>query len=114
LAKIGTFFYDISLRLNSLVNWSRKILRLDYWSLSKYLKTKAKQKFKTLDNYDYRISKYGESLGYSSVCVGHTHIPEKKEIENILYLNTGDMCETGSFIIEHLDGELELITLERK
>lgn len=110
LAKIGTLLYDVLLRTNVLVNFVRKLFGLDYWSLSKYLKTQTKKKFKILQNFDTSIVEYAKKNGFSAVSAGHIHIPDMKWIDNILYLNTGDMCETGSFIIEHLDGEIELIT----
>jgi UDP-2,3-diacylglucosamine pyrophosphatase LpxH len=37
--------------------------------------------------------------------IGHTHSPE---IINGEYYNTGDFCESCSYIIENLDGTMEL------
>ncbi len=43
-----------------------------------------------------------------SIC-GHIHLPEKINTPYALYLNCGDWINHASYIVEHLNGELELI-----
>ena len=40
--------------------------------------------------------------------IGHIHTPAIEEIENKKYYNTGDFCESCSFIVETMDGNIEL------
>jgi UDP-2,3-diacylglucosamine pyrophosphatase LpxH len=111
LARFGAILYEGLISFNHYFNViRRRIFGLDYWSLSKYLKTQTKKRFVILQNFDRAIVEYAKTKKYKCVAAGHIHIPEMRIIDDVMYLNTGDMCETGSFIIEHLDGELELVT----
>ena len=110
LARIGSISYETLIVINHYYNVIRKLFGMRYWSLSKFLKRETKKRFKILQNFDTALVEYAKRHNYDCVCAGHIHIPEMKKIDGILYMNTGDMCETGSYIIEHLDGELELIT----
>ena len=62
------------------------------------------------------ISKYEESIVHTlkneqldGVICGHIHHAEIKSIDGFLYVNTGDFVESCTAIVEHTDGELELI-----
>jgi UDP-2,3-diacylglucosamine pyrophosphatase LpxH len=44
LAKLGSNIYDILLAANPYINWMRRRLDLPHWSLSAYLKNKAKRR----------------------------------------------------------------------
>mgnify|MGYP003341437937 CR=1 FL=1 len=76
---------------------------------SKYLKEQTKKRVGILRKFDTLIVDYAKRKGYKTVSAGHIHIPEYKTIDGVLYINTGDMCETGSFVIEKMDGEIVLI-----
>ena len=41
--------------------------------------------------------------------IGHIHTPAIEKIENWTYYNTGDMVESCSYLIETLDGNIELL-----
>lgn len=110
LAKIGSVAYDFLIIINRYFNMIRKAFGLDYWSISQYLKTETKKRIGILHQFDKLVVAYAREEGFEKVCVGHIHIPECRIIDGIQYINTGDMCETGSLLIETLDGELQLIT----
>lgn len=110
LARVGSICYESLIVVNHYYNVIRKLLGYRYWSLSKYLKKETKKKFKILQNFDTSLVEYAKRHNYDAVCAGHIHIPEMKNISGVLYMNTGDMCETGSYIIEKINGEIELIT----
>ena len=40
---------------------------------------------------------------------GHIHKPEIRTIDGILYLNDGDWVESISALVEHTDGQLEIL-----
>jgi UDP-2,3-diacylglucosamine pyrophosphatase LpxH len=44
---------------------------------------------------------------------GHIHHAEIKSIEGIHYLNTGDFVESCTSIVEHFDGDFEIITWDK-
>jgi UDP-2,3-diacylglucosamine pyrophosphatase LpxH len=114
LAKFGAILYELLIKINHIFNKFRKIFGMEYWSLSKFLKKETKKRFKILRNFDNMIVEYAKRHNYSTICAGHIHIPEMKYIDGIMYMNCGDMCETGSFFIEKSDGEIELITNFKK
>ena len=41
--------------------------------------------------------------------IGHIHTPSIEKIENKNYYNTGDFCESCSYIVENMNGEIELL-----
>ena len=43
------------------------------------------------------------------VLCGHIHTPAAREIGGVEYFNTGDWVESGTAIVEHFDGRMELI-----
>ena len=46
-----------------------------------------------------------KDTGCDSILMGHIHTPDLVIGE---YYNTGDFCESNTYIIEHLDGRIEL------
>ena len=66
------------------------------------------------------ISDYEESIvrtlrdqNLDGVICGHIHHAEIKEIDDFLYVNTGDFVESCTAIVEHFNGALELIVWEK-
>ena len=55
---------------------------------------------------------YCKSRNCDSVLCGHIHKPENIVIDGINYYNTGDWVESNTFIIESVDGDIELIKYE--
>ena len=104
LYSIGDKAYYLSVFINGLYNKVRKFFGLDYWSLSAYLKTKVKNVIKFLSEYKKNSFSILQEKGCDSIMIGHTHNPEISE----RYYNTGDFCESCSFIIEDLKGNILL------
>ena len=52
-----------------------------------------------------------EEVKCDSIMIGHIHTPAIEKIGNKTYYNTGDFCESCSFLIETLDGEIEMIII---
>ena len=46
-----------------------------------------------------------KEVNCDSIMIGHTHTPE---IQLGSYYNTGDFCESCSYIIESIEGQIEL------
>lgn len=101
----GDKSYEISISINKTYNWFRSKFGYQYWSLSAYLKTKVKNVIKFLAEYKKVSEEKVKEMKCDSIMIGHTHSPE---IINGKYYNTGDFCESCSYIIENLDGSMEL------
>lgn len=102
---IGDKSYEISIFINKIYNKIRSVLGYEYWSLSSYLKTKVKNVIKFLSEYKKMSEIKVKEMKCDSIMIGHTHSPEV-----ILgkYYNCGDFCENCSYIIEDIDGNIEL------
>jgi UDP-2,3-diacylglucosamine pyrophosphatase LpxH len=102
---LGDKAYSFSIWINKFYNKIRRIFGLNYWSLSAYLKTRVKNVIKFISEYKKLSTEKLEELNCDSIMIGHTHTPD---CENGRYYNTGDFCETCSYIIETEDGEIKL------
>jgi UDP-2,3-diacylglucosamine pyrophosphatase LpxH len=102
---LGDKSYELSIKINKVYNFFRKIFGLSYWSLSAYLKTKVKNVIKFLSEYHKMAEKKVLEKNCDSILMGHTHSPE---IIPGKHYNTGDFIESNSYIIETIEGKIEL------
>jgi UDP-2,3-diacylglucosamine pyrophosphatase LpxH len=84
-------------------------LNLEYWSLSKWLKQNTKEALNFINNFENRVSQYCKEEGYDGVICGHIHVAKIKTIDEIQYMNCGDWVESGTALVEHMDGRFEII-----
>jgi UDP-2,3-diacylglucosamine pyrophosphatase LpxH len=83
---------------------------LPYWSLSAYLKLKVKKAVNFISDFEVAVANEARKLGYDGVVCGHIHHAEIRDIDGILYCNDGDWVESRTALVEHADGQLELLT----
>ena len=101
---LGDWAYELSFKINKVYNVIRRFFGLEYWSLSAYLKSKVKNAISFVNDFKILSIKKLEEVGCDSIMIGHIHTPA---IES-RYYNTGDFCESCSYLIETLDGDIEL------
>jgi UDP-2,3-diacylglucosamine pyrophosphatase LpxH len=111
LAVTGDVGYDVLLTLNRWVNRGRRLLRLPYWSLSAYVKGKVKQAVNFVTAFESALAHEAHRRSLHGVVCGHIHRAEIREIEGILYCNTGDWVESCTALTERPDGTLELLSM---
>lgn len=111
LYMIGDFAYELSFKINSVYNKIRKIFGMEYWSLSKFLKSKVKDAISFINDFKRLSVMKLEEEGCDSIMIGHIHTPAIEDIDGKKYYNTGDFCESCSYIIEDLEGEIVLRTI---
>lgn len=109
LAYLGDSLYTLILHLNRGFNWLRLKLGLPYWSLSQYLKHKVKNAVNFISSFEHMLAAEARRKGFDGVVCGHIHKPEIRQIDGILYGNSGDWVESLSALVEHSDGTLEVI-----
>ena len=113
LAIIGDIAYSILLIVNDWFQNLKKIFNFkSKWSLSAFLKNKVKQSVNFISNYEYAVVHECNERGLKGIICGHIHHPNLKfmgENGKILYINTGDWVESCTALVEHLDGQIELI-----
>jgi len=112
LMHLGASAYNFLLWLNPMVRPMARFFGMRNFSLSKYLKYKAKSAVKFIGDFENGIVLYAKQNNCDGVICGHLHCPSMKNIDGILYLNTGDWIESLSCIVEHMDGTMELFQFD--
>lgn len=110
LAYLGDVGYQLLLRLNTPVNWVRRLCGLEYWSLSAAVKKSVKGAVSFIGAFESAIVQYSRLEQVDGVICGHIHSPVIRTIENVAYYNSGDWVESMSALVEDFDGKIELIT----
>jgi UDP-2,3-diacylglucosamine pyrophosphatase LpxH len=103
LYKLGSILYDWLVIGNRIFNDIRGFFGLPYWSISMYLKMKAKDAVGVIDKFEKAAEEY-IAKGYDGVICGHIHKPEARDG----YYNCGDWVENMSFLYEDEDGNIKL------
>jgi len=115
MAKLGSVGYDWLLEVNRFLRYARRILGVQsHFSLAAYIKFKVKNVVQFMSDYEESIIKTLRNEDVDGVICGHIHHAEIKDIEGFTYVNTGDFVESCTAIVEHQDGNLELIRWQKE
>ncbi len=109
LAHVGDRAYVLLLKLNTWVNWARRHLGYDYWSLSAYLKHKVKNAVEYIGRYEEAVAAEAERRGVDGVICGHIHHAERRFFGKVEYMNDGDWVESCTALVEDDKGEFEIL-----
>ena len=108
---LGDWAYEMSFKINKAYNWFRKLVGLEYWSLSQYLKYKVNNAITFINDFKILSLRKLDEVDCDSIMIGHIHTPAIEKIGEKTYYNTGDFCETCSYLYEDLDGEIKLVVI---
>ncbi len=109
LARLGDWTYERLIVLNRWVNFVRRCFGKPYWSLSGAIKRRVKGALAYVASYEDVLTRDAHRRGFDGVVCGHIHQPAMREVNGVLYCNTGDWVENCSALVEHEDGRLELL-----
>ena len=109
LAFLGDAGYQFLLSLNPLINFFRRRFGLGYWSLSAYVKQRVKDAVSFIGKFEAAVVRYAERYRVDGVLCGHIHSAAIHKFGNVTYYNCGDWVETGSALVEHFDGRIEIV-----
>jgi UDP-2,3-diacylglucosamine pyrophosphatase LpxH len=109
LAFAGDTAYTWLMRLNVVVNYVRTRLGLPYWSLSKVAKHKVKNAVAFITRFEEIVAREAGARGVDGVVCGHIHNAEMREIGGVAYYNDGDWVEGCTALVEHHDGQMEIL-----
>lgn len=110
LAQIGSVGYDWLIEINRGLRFLRRLLGIQsHFSLAAFIKFKVKNVVQFISDYEESIVRSLVDEGVDGVICGHIHHAEIKMIGDFWYINTGDFVESCTAIVEHFDGQLELI-----
>jgi UDP-2,3-diacylglucosamine pyrophosphatase LpxH len=110
LAKLGAVGYDILLTLNRYYGKVRAWLGQEPFSLSAWVKRKVKQAVAFTGRYEKQLQQLAAAKGCVGIICGHIHTPANRQVDRVHYLNSGDWVESLTAIVEHLDGNMEILT----
>ena len=113
LAILGGRAYDKLVTINRLVNAVRSWFGMPYWSFAGAVKRRVKQAVKFVNRFEVLLSREAKRLGVDGVVCGHIHNPVIREVDGLLYCNTGDWIENCTALVEHPSGELELLFMHK-
>ncbi len=109
LAVVGDAAYTILMSLNRRVNQVRRLFGLGYWSLSKMAKHKVKNAVAFISRFEEIVAHEAERRHVDGVVCGHIHTAEVRQFGDITYYNDGDWVEGCTALVEHHDGEMEIL-----
>jgi UDP-2,3-diacylglucosamine pyrophosphatase LpxH len=109
IMNVGDWLYDVIIVLNDIWSAVRARLGLRYWSMSKWIKQNTKQAVSYVLDFEKLLADYCKSKGYDGIICGHIHTAEIREINGITYMNDGDWVESCTALVEHWNGEWEIV-----
>jgi UDP-2,3-diacylglucosamine pyrophosphatase LpxH len=109
LAHVGDMGYKLLMELNGVVNWMRRKLGRDYWSLSAYVKNEVKNVVSFIGDFEQSVVRYAADHKVDGVLCGHIHHAAIRKMGALDYYNSGDWVESCTALVEHADGRIELL-----
>ena len=109
VAKLGDVGYTFLLWVNSLYNQYRRKKGLPYYSLSQVVKSKVKSAVSYIDDFEKQLTEIAKIKDCDGIICGHIHQAALKEINGIIYMNSGDWVESMSALAEDRDGNWSLV-----
>jgi len=111
LAFLGDYAYVAALGLNTVLNAVRRRLGFTYWSLSAWAKLKVKNAVSFIGQFEETLAHEAKRQECDGVICGHIHHAAQRDLDGVVYLNTGDWVESCTAIAEHFDGRMEVLRL---
>ena len=109
MAVVGSAAYRGLLWLNRFVHWLHEISARPYWSLAQHVKTKLGKAQRYIETFQRASLQAAAAAGVDGIVCGHIHKADLVERNGLTYCNDGDWVESCTALVEHANGELELI-----
>ncbi|MEZ5510433.1 MAG: UDP-2,3-diacylglucosamine diphosphatase [Gammaproteobacteria bacterium] len=106
---VGDLSHTLLLRLNTLVNAWRRLLKKPYWSLAGYIKTRIGKAAEFIRRFEWIAAHKARELQYDGYICGHIHVSGMRRIDGVLYCNDGDWVEHCTALVEDSSGQLSLV-----
>ena len=109
LSALGDRAYSVLLVMNTMANWCRRRLGLKYKSYSLYMKQNVKRAVNYVNSFEEMMALHTRKRHCDGVICGHIHTPAIKPLAELRYFNCGDWVESCTALVEHDDGQIELV-----
>jgi UDP-2,3-diacylglucosamine pyrophosphatase LpxH len=109
LSHWGDRAYSLLLGFNATCNWFRRKLGFKYKSYSQIMKQNVKRAVNYINSFETLMAVHTRKRRCDGVICGHIHTPAVKSLDELTYYNCGDWVESCTALIEHFNGEIELV-----
>jgi UDP-2,3-diacylglucosamine pyrophosphatase LpxH len=109
LAHVGDIGYQLLLRLNTPVNFLRRLFGRGHWSLSAYVKSSVKNVVNFIGGFEESMVHFASDADAQGIICGHIHTAAIRKIKDLDYYNTGDWVESLTALVEETDGCMKLL-----
>jgi UDP-2,3-diacylglucosamine pyrophosphatase LpxH len=109
LAYLGDVGYTLLLTFNKLYNKYRSWKGLKYYSFSQRIKQRVKEAVNYVSDFEVKLVSLAKANHCDGIICGHIHKPDIRQIEDILYMNSGDWVESLTALVEDHKGNWELL-----
>lgn len=109
LEELGNHAYDFTLMLNRGVNYLRRLIGYNYWSLAAFLKLRVGNAARYIASFERALAHEARRRGVDGIICGHIHRARIAVIGQTLYCNDGDWVESCTTLTEDADGQLSLL-----
>lgn len=112
IAILGDIGYQSLLKVNRLYNRYRSWRGKEYFSLSKAIKARTKTVVNYISRFEEHVENFTSRYRCNGFICGHIHTPADKFIGSVHYLNSGDWVESNTALVEHANGQFEVLHYE--
>lgn len=109
LAHVGDIGYQLLLRLNTPVNFLRRLFGRGHWSLSAYVKSSVKNVVNFIGGFEESMVHFAADADAQGIICGHIHTAAIRKIKGLDYYNAGDWVESLTALVEETDGRMKLL-----
>jgi UDP-2,3-diacylglucosamine pyrophosphatase LpxH len=106
----GSVAYRSLLCLNRFVHWLHELAGQPYWSLAQHVKGRIGKAQRYIESFQRASLKAAAAAQVDGIVCGHIHKADLVERDGLTYCNDGDWVESCTAMVEHLSGELALVT----
>lgn len=106
---IGDKAHGLMLSLNRHINRIRRAFGRPYWSFAGYLKQHVSKAQEFITRFETAAIKTARNKKLDGYIGGHIHFARFQRQGDVLYCNDGDWVEHCTALVEHEDGELQLL-----
>jgi UDP-2,3-diacylglucosamine pyrophosphatase LpxH len=113
LARLGDVGYSLLLWVNKYYNKRRLLKGLPYRSIAAGVKNRVKASVSYISDFGHHVAEAARRRSCDGVICGHIHHPEIRDIDGVIYLNSGDWVESLSALVEDNEGNWKIYRAEQ-
>jgi len=106
---LGDWGYVAALWSNTHLNVVRCWFGIPYWSLSAYLKYNIKRAVNFIGEFEHALAQEARRTGAYGVICKHIRHAAMRQLEDMVYINTGDWVESCTAVVETEEGDFQII-----